>query len=426
MWGGERMIGTWQRRYALVGLGFAATFICYIDRVNISVAIIPMSAELGWSATTQGTVLSSFFVGYLLTQIAGGRLADRFGGKIVLAGGVLLWSLFTILTPPAAALGFAALLVVRIGMGLGEGVNFPAVYTLHARWIPVDERARSMALNNSGIPLGTVFALLVTPVVVAHLGWQWAFYLFGSVGLIWFVFWQTQTASAPHQHPRISPTELEHIRAHSTPAGDPGTAPPIAAFLKVPAVWAIIVAHFCNNWSLYVLLTWLPTFVNKGLGVDFASVGVFTMFPHIAYFIFLNVAGTVADTLIRRGIEVGRVRKLMQTIGFGGVAIALLIVGHVHSAPMAIVIMTLGNGIFAFTAGGFFVNHMDVAPRSAGTLMGITNTAATIPGIIGVYVSGLILDATGSWAIVFDVAAGVALFGLAFYLVFASGKKVFD
>ena len=191
-------------------------------------------------------------------------------------------------------------------------------------------------------------------------------------------------------------------------------------------MWAIIVAHFCNNWSLYVLLTWLPTFVNKGLGVNFASVGWFTMFPHIAYFVFLNVAGTTADTLIRRGMDVGRVRKLMQTIGFGGVAIALLIVGHVHSAPMAITIMTIGNGVFAFTAGGFFVNHMDVAPRSAGTLMGITNTAATIPGIIGVYVSGLILDATGSWAIVFDVAAGVALFGLVFYLIFASGKRVFD
>src|SRR5678816_3386008 len=118
--------GPWQRRYALVGLGFAATFICYIDRVNISVAIIPMSADLGWSATTQGTVLSSFFVGYLLTQIAGGWMADRFGGKVVLGGGVLLWSLFTMLTPPAAVLGFTALLMARIGMGMGEGVNFPA------------------------------------------------------------------------------------------------------------------------------------------------------------------------------------------------------------------------------------------------------------------------------------------------------------
>ncbi len=252
------------------------------------------------------------------------------------------------------------------------------------------------------------------------------FYLFGSVGIVWFA---VLADAAPRPRPRSirasARTELDHIRAHSAPAGEPGTAPPIAAFLKHPAVWAIIVAHFCNNWSLYVLLTWLPTFVNKGLGVNFASVGVFTMFPHIAYFVFLNVAGNVADRLIRGGMEVGRVRKLMQTIGFGGVAIALLIVGHVHSAPMAIAIMTLGNGIFAFTAGGFFVNHMDIAPRSAGTLMGITNTAATIPGIIGVYVSGLILDATGSWAIVFDVAAGVALFGLVFYLIFASGKRVF-
>ena len=419
-------MGTWQRRYTLVGLGFAATFICYIDRVNISVAIIPMSAELGWSATTQGTVLSSFFVGYLLTQIVGGRLADRFGGKAVLAGGVLLWSLFTLLTPPAAALGFSMLLIARVGMGLGEGVNFPAIYTLHARWIPIDERARAMALNNSGIPLGTVFALIVTPIVVAELGWHWAFYLFGTVGFVWLLAWQTRTAATPASHPRIAPAELARIQAGSTPAGEPGTAPPISAFLKHPSVWAITVAHFCNNWSLYVLLTWLPTFVNKGLGVNFASVGWFTMFPHIAYFVFLNVAGTTADTLIRRGMDVGRVRKLMQTIGFGGVAIALLIVGHVHSAPMAITIMTIGNGVFAFTAGGFFVNHMDVAPRSAGTLMGITNTAATIPGIIGVYVSGLILDATGSWAIVFDVAAGVALFGLVFYLIFASGKRVFD
>jgi MFS family permease len=416
----------WQRRYTLVGLGFAATFICYIDRVNISVAIIPMAADLGWNATTQGTVLSAFFVGYLLTQVVGGRLADRFGGKIVLAGGVLLWSLFTILTPPAAAIGFAVLLIARIGMGLGEGVNFPAIYTLHARWIPTDERARAMALNNSGIPLGTVFALLVTPIVVAQLGWQWAFYLFGSVGLVWFAVWQMRSAAEPAQHPHITPQELEHIRAHSPPAGQPGSAPPIAAFLKHRAVWAIIVAHFCNNWSLYVLLSWLPTFVNKGLGVNFASVGVFTMFPHIAYFVFLNVAGNVADRLIRGGMDVGRVRKLMQTIGFGGVAIALLIVGHVHTATTAIAIMTIGNGIFAFTAGGFFVNHMDIAPRSAGTLMGITNTAATIPGIIGVYVSGMILDATGSWAIVFDVAAGIALFGLVFYLIFASGKKVFD
>jgi predicted MFS family arabinose efflux permease len=320
---------------------------------------------------------------------------------------VLLWSLFTLFTPPAAFLGMAALLVARIGMGMGEAVNFPSVYALYARWIPVPERARAMALNNSGIPLGTVFALLVTPIIVAHLGWEWAFYLFGGVGAVWLLAWRWATSSSP-------------------PQSASGVTPRVRDFLRSAPVWAIIVAHFCNNWSLYVLLTWLPTFVNKGLGVDFAAVGAYTMIPHIASFLFLNVAGGVADRLIRRGMEVGRVRKLMQTIGFGGIATALLVVGQVESAPMAIAVMSIGNAIGAFVTGGFAVNHMDIAPRSAGTLMGITNTAGTIPGVIGVYVSALILDATGSWALVFQVAAGVTLFGLAFYLVFASGRRLFD
>ena len=125
-------------------------------------------------------------------------------------------------------------------------------------------------------------------------------------------------------------------------------------------------------------------------------------------------------------MEVGRVRKLMQTIGFGGLSLALMVVGYVETAWMAIAVMAVGNALGAFVTGGFSVNHMDVAPKHAGTLMGITNTAGTIPGIIGVFLSGLILEATGSWVLVFQVAAGVTLFGLVFFLVFSSGKRLFD
>ena len=175
-----------------------------------------------------------------------------------------------------------------------------------------------------------------------------------------------------------------------------------------------------------MLLSWLPTFVNKGLGVDFAAVGLVTMIPHVASFVFLNVAGNITDRLTRSGMDLGKIRKLMQTIGFGGISIALMLVGEVESAAMAIGIMAVGNAVGAFVTGGFAINHMDIAPRSAGTLMGITNTAGTIPGIIGVYVSGRILEATGSWALVFQVAAGVTLFGLVFYLMFSSSKQIFD
>ena len=141
---------------------------------------------------------------------------------------------------------------------------------------------------------------------------------------------------------------------------------------------------------------------------------------------FLNLAGNVADRMIARGMEVGRVRKIMQSIGFGGIAASLLIVGEVESAWAAIGVMSAGTALGAFVTGGFSVNHMDLAPRHAGTLMGITNTAGTIPGIIGVYVSGLILQSTGSWALVFQLSAAVTIFGLIFFLIFASGRRILD
>jgi ACS family sodium-dependent inorganic phosphate cotransporter len=134
----------------------------------------------------------------------------------------------------------------------------------------------------------------------------------------------------------------------------------------------------------------------------------------------------LSDRLIASGMDVGRVRKLMMTVAFGGLGTALLIVGHVHTAWMAIAVMALGTALGSFVVGGFSVNHMDIAPRHAGTLMGLTNTAGTIPGVIGVYLSGLILQATGSWTLVFQLSAGVAFAGLIVFLLFSSGKKLFD
>ncbi|MCZ6711337.1 MAG: ACS family MFS transporter [Gammaproteobacteria bacterium] len=415
----------WPRRYALVFLAFLSVFICYIDRVNISIAIIPMAEDLNWSLQTQGMVLSSFFVGYLLLQVVGGRLADRYGGKMVLGVGVLVWSLFTVLTPPAASFGFGVLILARVAMGMGEAVTFPSIYSMYARWIPSGERAKAVAFSSSGVPLGTVFALVVTPIIVQRLGWEWAFYLFGILGVGWYFLWQRSMTSTPAEHASISAEELAFISSDTTAQVAAGPVP-WREFLTRGPVWAIIVAHFCANWSLYVLLTWLPTYVNKGLGVDYASVGWYTMMPHLALFLSLNVAGNVADRMIERGMDVGRVRKIMQTISFASIATALLIVAQVETAWMAIAVMSVGNALGACGVGGFGVNHLDIGPKYAGTLMGITNTAGTIPGIIGVFVSGVILQQTGSWALVFQVAAGVTLFGMVFYLLFASSKRIWD
>jgi ACS family sodium-dependent inorganic phosphate cotransporter len=416
---------TFSHRRRLILLSFFAVFICYIDRVSISVAIIPMAESLNWDLHTQSLVMSAFFVGYLVMQIAGGRLADRFGGKIVLGLGVLLWSLFTFLTPPAAMIGLGILILARIGMGMGEAVTFPSIYSLYGRWVPDTERSRAVALTISAIPAGTVFALLVTPVIATSLGWPWIFYLFGAVGVFWWLAWHRTVAATPALQPGISEDELRIIAA-GTASGTANEPLPLKLLLSNKSVWAIVIAHFCNNWSGYVLLSWMPTFINKGLGVDYASVGWLTMIPHLASFVSLNIAGGIADRMIRQGRDKTFVRKLMQSIGFGGISLALLVVGYVETVWLALTIMTLGSALSAFVAGGFLVNHMDIAPRHAGMLMGITNTAGTIPGIIGVYVSGAILAATGSWVLVFQLAAAVTLFGLICFLLMASGKKQFD
>lgn len=418
--------GFWQSRYTVIAMCFAATFVCYIDRVNISVAIIPMSEEFGWDVRTQGAILSSFYVGYLVMMIYGGRLADRYGGKLVLGFGVLIWSLFTIVTPWAAVAGLIGLFITRIGMGLGEAVTFPSVYSLITRWFPADEKSKAVAFNSSGIPIGTVFALIVTPVIVVHLGWQWAFYLFGMVGVLWYLAWRKLVSSTPQEHPTISAQELAYLEENASASGAVEETLPLMGFLRNKAVWAVIVAHFCSNRTLYVILSWLPKYVNEGLGVSFAAIGLIAMLPHITSFFCLNIAGNIADRMIKSGMDVTFVRKLMQTIAFGGLATCLLLISTVDTVWAAIGILCLGKVFSAAGVGGYAVNHMDISPRHAGTLMGITNTAGTIPGIIGVFITGLILEATNSWAMVFQVTAGVTLFGMVFYLIFASGEQQFD
>ncbi|MGH7337482.1 MAG: ACS family MFS transporter, partial [Myxococcota bacterium] len=398
---------------------------CYVDRVNISLAIVAMTKEFGWNKTTSGFVMSSFFIGYLLTQVPGGLLASRLGGKHVLAFGVLFWSLFTALTPPAAYAGFAVLIAARIAMGMGEGVTFPAIYALFARWVPANRRSRAAGLVFSAIPLGVVSAQLATPLLVTGFGWPWAFYVFAVLGPLWWLVWQPLTASTPAEHPRVSEAELRELEGEAG-AATPVAAPSTRALLGNTAVWAIVIGHFCSNWSGYVILSWAPFYMLERFCVDYHAIGLYVMAPSIISFLFLNGAGALGDALISRGLSVTAVRKLMQTIGFGGQTTALFALTQVQTAEAAVAVMCASALFGAAVAAGFACNHLDVAPRHAGAVMGLSNTAGTIPGVIGVTFSGWLVDVTGSWSIVFLTAAGIKLFGLAFFLAFAKGEKQFD
>ena len=414
-----------QQRFKVIILTVAAVFICYIDRVVISLAIIPMSEEAGWSETQKGVILGSFYIGYMITQIYGGLLSDRIGAKIVLGTGLIVWSLFTLVTPIAFYGGMIALVVARIGMGLGEGITFPAWHSLYARWIPFSERARSVAVTSSAIPIGTIFGLVVTPMIILNYGWEWAFYLYGGLGFIWYYFWNRVVESTPHEDKNISNEELEFINENA-PANEKAKELAFSKWRSNLPLWAITVAHFCSNYSLFVFLSWLPIFIKDGLGVPLAAVGILAMLPHIASFLFINIGGYFADYLTNRGIKLITVRKLCNSIAFGGSGICLCIVPELESVAGIIAIMCLGNIFGGFSAGGFIVNHADIGPNHTGRLMGITNMVAALPGLIGGVLTGIILDVTNSWDIVFYVVAGITFFGGIFYLIFASTDKQFD
>lgn len=399
----------WPAHYTVVLLCSAAAFISYIDRSNISVASIAMKEEFRWSESTKGIILSSFFVGYLLLQLVSAVLANRYGGKLLLGVAVIWWSLFTILTPPAAYLSLSALIVARIALGLGEAAVFPGCINMIGRWVPVSQRSRAVALFISGLSLGTVFSLPVTGYLVREYGWPNPFYVFGAVGLVWALAWFPLVGSG-----RGVPEE-------AAPQGDRRV--PWAVLLSTPAVWAIIVNHFAHNWLLYVLLAWLPSYIKATFGVSLATAGLLSAGPSMVMFITANIAGSVADRMIAAGRSRTLVRKLMQSIGLFGAAAFLLSVPLATATAAGVALMCGAAGCLGCCSAGFSSNSFDVAPRHAEIIWGISNTFGTIPGIVGVAATGWMVERTGSYTSAFVLTAVIAITGGVVFMVIGSGER---
>ena len=377
----------------LVFMTVLAVYICMIDRIAISIAIIPMAEDNGWSPTIQGAVMSAFFLGYVTLQIPAGYLSDRFGGKWVLGLGVLFWSLFTLLTPASAALGITMLLACRFLMGVAEAVTWPSIYSLYSRWVHPDRRASAVGLMNSGISGGSVIALICTPWLISVWSWQGAFYLYGLLGILWFGVWAPLARSRPTE-----PTQWETESATAqapveTTQSDSasGTQYPrltVGRMLRSRAVWAIAIAHICINWSLYLVLSWFPTFVNRELGADLQLAGFLALAPTIVSLIMAPFAGRLFDRLVANGRDRLKVRRAMQSLAFVGITAAMMAITLTDSLILSVTVITLSNALTAFSIGGFATNHLDIAPNQSGLLMGVTNTLAAVSSSASVFVSG--------------------------------------
>ncbi|EGD78838.1 hypothetical protein PTSG_01814 [Salpingoeca rosetta] len=480
----------WYRatRYTLAIWAFFGFLNVYALRVNLSVAIVKMSSEYNWGNWQSSIVLSSFFYGYIVTQLPGGWLATRFGGKLVFAYGVLCTTVLTLLTPLASE-RLPVLVALRIVEGLGEGVTYPAMHAMWAKWAPPAERSQLATIAYSGAFLGTVVALPASGALADSNflgGWPSVFYVFGAIGCVWFVFWMLLIADSPAKHKRISAEERDYIMGSiSAVQGKQEHVPTPwkAIFTSVP-VYAIIVNHTTQNWGFYTLLTCLPTYFNDVLQFNISSSGIYASLPYLALFLVTLAGGQLADYFrVHNILSTTWVRKLHNTTAYTIAVIFLVLAGYTGKAnvsptdpgllgstglskseALAVTYLTISTGALGLTQSGFNINHLDVSPRFAGVLMGITNGFATIPGFVAPTVAGAIAscglcdndkspfngtywegpnkcpptngtvaqmhryhkctidDAQHQWRLVFFISAGVFAFGSLVFLIFGSGK----
>lgn len=401
---------------------FLAVVIGYTDRVNISVAAVAMGEDLGWTQTTKGVVLSSFFIGYMLFMVASGWLSLRYGGKRVLAVAVVWWSAFTLLTPYAASVSTGALIAARIALGIGEAAVFPATYDMLSRWTPAQERTRAIARLLSGIPFGQVLGLMLTGWIIAYHGWPMAFYSFGALGFIWAVVWWRSISNDPATDRHIGAAEL-HLLQSSAPASS-GREPVLRSMLTKVSVWAIVVANFCSTWGLYFFLAWLPSYFRDVHHLGIASAGLFSAAPWLAALVATNIAATLSDRAIARGVPVILVRKLTLGLGLSLSAVFLLLCRDVDVPWLALALVCGATGALGMTWSGYAPNMLDIAPRHAPVIGGFSNTVATIPGIAGVALTGWIVETSGTYTAAFVLAAAVCVSGALFYAAFGSATPI--
>ncbi|XP_005090718.1 uncharacterized transporter slc-17.2 [Aplysia californica] len=390
--------------------------------------------ELLWDKAQQGLVHGSLFWGYIVTNVAGGYLATRFGGKHVIGLSLLVAAVLTLLVPTVSRTDFIGLLVLRFITGLSQGFVSPAMQSLWSHWAPPLESSRLRSISFAGSQVGKVLTYPVTALLCEYGfdgGWPSVFYVQGAFGVLWFVAWFFCVYDAPAKHPRISVAERRYIE-ESLKGMMPEDAKeklktPWMSILLSLRVWAIILSHVCSNWGEYTFLTNIPTYMKEVLHFDIKKNGFLSAVPYLCFWCVISLASCFADLVRTRGLlSTTNTRKLFNSIGMLVPAALLLGVSFVDCtrSSTAVVLLTLGVALTGFQyGGGLYMNAGDIAPKYAGVIYGISNTFATLPGFLSPLAIGYITkeQTAKEWSTVFFLSSGIYVIGALIFLLLSSG-----
>lgn len=488
----------------ILALCWFVALLSALDRVAMSVAILPLSTEYYLTDTAKGAISSVFSVGYGLGIIPAGLLVASVSPRLVMAGGVTLWSLATFGTPIAANLihlvqdggsmsnaeiatsvlyvaeNTTPLLIMRSVMGAAESVVLPTIQRMLANWVPSSKKSLSIAAVYSGFQIGTVCAYLLSPWVMDNVGWRGLFYVYGGVGALWLIPWWLLAKDSPKAS--LETASLDTSNASATVSyGDSKTLvnelkekdakfiveqrlvdengeeafgvvdseitsweeaqevfkdAPWKEILTSKSAWAVTIAHAANNWGVYNMLSWAPTFYAEQYGLNVKESAFLSILPSIAGAVGGLIAGYTADKIMGSFVEDDNVEKRtlvrrgFQSLAlFGPASFLLMLAYHIPEDPTVTQFLLTGAvGFAAFNAAGYSAAPQEKAGEKwAGLLYSITTLPGVVFGSVGVYITGQILDLTNqNWTGVWSLNGAIDIIGGLAFLALYDSRREFE
>jgi MFS transporter, ACS family, hexuronate transporter len=410
-------------RYVVAGLLFAAGAINYMDRAALGIVAPIVSKTLDLSPSQLGLVFSSFFIGYSVFSFLGGYFSDKFGTMRVFTWAMGIWSLFCGLT--AVATGFVSLLVCRVFFGIGEGPMSSNTNRTISNWFPRHETSTMIGFTFSGQTLGNAIAGPVVGLIAVAFGWRVSFVVIAVLGFVWLVCWRIFVTDKPFQNRRVGPQETRLIdesreAAEVRHVEDDGTT--LGSYLRRPSTLALGAGLFAVNYTQYVFISWLPSYLTSVMHLELREMSIITSIPWICGAIGYFGGGLAGDFIYKRMDDPVKARKIVATLPLALSGVAVLSITSATTLPAAVAL--IAGALLFLTASCqsiWAIQHEIVPLRRQGGVGGFIHFLSNLSGIIGPALTGFLIQYFGGYHSAFLFGALIDFAGVLAMLFFIHG-----
>ena len=381
--------------------------ITYIDRVNVSTASSVFGKELHLSNTQTQLVFSAFAYPYLLFQIIGGWVGDRFGARLALTVAGVIWSVGTLMTGLAGSL--SAMLLARVVLGFGEGATFPVATRAMSDWTTPGRRGFAQGITHSAARLGNA---ITPPLVAALIGlvtWRGSFFVLGALSLTWTFVWALYFRDSPAEHPSITREELEKLPAFRSRAERKREPVPWGPLTR--RMLPVTVVYFCYGWTLWLYLSWIPQYFAQSFKLNLRDSAFFAAGVFFGGVVGDTLGGIVTDRVYERTRSRDKARRNLVVFGFLASLASMLPILFIHDVTLAAICLSAAFFFSEFTIGPMWAIPMDIAPKFSGAASGLMNTGSALAAIISPVIAGYVIDRTGIGELPFIGSIVLLLFG---------------